>query len=161
MNGAHLHLLINHTPVIGFPIVALLLAIAYFRKSQELIRVSLWLLVLMVVAGAATFLTGEGAEDVIKRLPDFPDALFERHEALATASLVGAAILGVCTLVALFKARGAAIPRWVAAALLAGTVAASGVLAFTALAGGRIRHPEARSDFTLPPQDLQHTPPRN
>lgn len=150
MNGAHIHLLINHIPVIGFPIVALLLAIAYFRNSQELIRVSGWLLVLMVAAGAATYLSGEGAEEVVKQLPDFPEALVERHELFAMITVIAAALVGTLTVIALIKTRRGVIPRWIAGSLLAGAVAGSVLVALTGMAGGRIRHPETRPDFTMP-----------
>ena len=40
MNWAHLHLALNHVPVIGLPIVLLLLAWAILRRSTELLKAS-------------------------------------------------------------------------------------------------------------------------
>jgi uncharacterized membrane protein len=161
MNGAHLHLVINHIPVIGIPIVTLLLAIAYFRHSQELIRVSLWLLVLMIAAGAATYLSGEGAEEVVKQLPDFAEELVERHELLGTITVSAAALVGLLTVIALVKTKHAPMPRWMVGGLLVGAIAGSVLVSLTGMTGGRIRHPEVRPGFTLPPTDLQRTPQRN
>jgi len=42
MNGAHLHLLLNHIPVIGVPLGLLLLAFAFLRRSEEWKRAALW-----------------------------------------------------------------------------------------------------------------------
>ena len=38
MNIAHLHLMLNHFPVVGSVIVALLLVLALYRRSDELGR---------------------------------------------------------------------------------------------------------------------------
>jgi hypothetical protein len=39
LNGAHFHLLINHTPIIGTLASLLLLLVALFRRSNELKKV--------------------------------------------------------------------------------------------------------------------------
>jgi uncharacterized membrane protein len=151
MNGAHIHLLINHIPVIGIPVVTLFLAIAYFRNSQELLRISLWLLVLMIAAGAATYLSGEGAEEVVKRLPDYPEALVERHETLGMITVIAAALVGALTVTVLIRTRRGVISRGMAGVLLVGAIAGSVLVGITGMAGGKIRHPEVRSDFIVPP----------
>ena len=49
MNWAHLHLALNHVPVIGLPIVLLLLAWAIVRRSAELLKASFGLIILLAV----------------------------------------------------------------------------------------------------------------
>ena len=54
MSWAHLHLALNHVPVIGLPIVLLLLAWAMVRRSPELTKASLGLLVLLAIVTTAS-----------------------------------------------------------------------------------------------------------
>jgi hypothetical protein len=64
INWAHVHLMINHFPVIGMPIGILLLAYALVRKSEEVKTAGLGLFVLIALMTISVFLTGEGAEDM-------------------------------------------------------------------------------------------------
>jgi len=50
MNWAHVHLLLNHLPVVGTFFGVLLLLLALLRKSEELKRVSLGVFVLNLPA---------------------------------------------------------------------------------------------------------------
>jgi uncharacterized membrane protein len=150
MNGAHLHLIINHAPIFGALFVTILFAVALTRRSQELIRLSMWFVLVVVAAGAATYLTGEGAEDVVRNLPDYDEALVERHETLGKVTVIAAALLGVFTLVVLMRTRGREISRGIAVFVFAVVLLADGLIGFTSMAGGRIRHPEARPGFVTP-----------
>ena len=47
MNWTHLHLALNHVPVLGSLFVALLLIAGIARKSEELKRMSLWWFVIL------------------------------------------------------------------------------------------------------------------
>ena len=49
MSWAHIHLALNHGPVIGLPIVLLLLAWAIIRRSPELTKASFGLFVLLAI----------------------------------------------------------------------------------------------------------------
>jgi hypothetical protein len=83
MNPVHLHLLLNHVPVIGTGIMIVLLGYALLRRSTELVRVSLGMFVLLALAGAVVYLTGEPAEGVAEGLPGVSEAIMERHEEVA------------------------------------------------------------------------------
>ena len=63
MSVTHLHLLLNHFPVIGSLIVTALLAWALFRRSGEITRVSLGLVAAISVIAVIVFFTGEPAEE--------------------------------------------------------------------------------------------------
>jgi hypothetical protein len=65
MNWANVHIAINHVPVIGALIGFLLLAYAAWRRSPEVQRVTLGLLVLVGLSALAAFLTGDPALDVL------------------------------------------------------------------------------------------------
>ena len=113
MNGAYLHLLLNHLPVIGTIFGLLLLLFALLRKSEEVKRVALSVFVLTALAAVPTYLTGEPAEEVAEHLPGVAKALIEQHESAALLALSAALATGVVALAGLFLAwRSKQLPRW-------------------------------------------------
>jgi len=88
MNWAHVHLMINHFPVIGVLGAILLLLYALVRKSDEVRMVSFGAFVLIALITIAVFFTGHGAEDVVKNVPGVTEASIGRHEEMADIALV-------------------------------------------------------------------------
>ncbi|MBI4538266.1 MAG: hypothetical protein HY704_01980 [Gemmatimonadetes bacterium] len=151
MNPAHLHLLVNHLPVIGLIIAILLLAAATLARSGALVRASLGLLVFLAFAAVAVYLTGEGAEEVVERLPDVDDAFIEGHEEAALVAAIATGALGVVSLAGLWRfRRPRTIPGRFAILLLILSLVPAALLTWTAHLGGRIRHQEARPGWSAP-----------
>ncbi|MGH7696448.1 MAG: hypothetical protein ACRENH_15790, partial [Gemmatimonadaceae bacterium] len=88
MNIVHLHLLLNHVPVIGAALGSGLLAYALVRRNSELAKVAFILLSALGLLAVAVFFTGEPAEEAIEHLPGFSGAITEEHEELARLSTV-------------------------------------------------------------------------
>ena len=95
MNWAHIHLLLNHLPVIGTIFGVLRLLFAWLRKSEELKRVSLGVFVLTALLALPVYFTGEPAEKVVERLPVVAEPLIERHENAALFALLTAGGAGI------------------------------------------------------------------
>jgi hypothetical protein len=151
MNAAHLHLMLNHVPVVGTLIVLPLLAWAIHRRSAELLRVVLATFVAIGVAGAVVYLTGEPAEEVVEHLAGVVHTSIEAHEDAARVSLRLTGGLGLLGLVGLWRLRaGARTPRWLVVSAVAGAMVVMISLGWTASLGGLIRHPEAAVDFVAP-----------
>jgi hypothetical protein len=146
MNGAHLHLLMNHIPVLGTFFGLALLAFAAWKRSDELRKAALGTFVITALAAVATYLTGEPAEDGVKGLPGIIAALIERHEDAAGIALGGGIALGVLALGGLMWFRGGKpIKNWFNTLALAAAILVTGLMAWTANLGGQIRHTEIRS----------------
>lgn len=75
MSWGHLHLLLNHVPVIGTLLGLLLLLVAFGRKSEELKKVTLGLFVLIALVTVPVYLTGEPAEEMIENIPGISKAI--------------------------------------------------------------------------------------
>jgi len=151
MNWPHIHLIINHFPVIGFIFGLLFVLYAMIRKSDELKKTSLGFLVLVALITVPVYLTGDQAGDIMERLPDVSKSLVEQHAEAAAVSLTVAVILALVIFGGFFFfRRAAAIPRWFMALTLILTIVVNGLIAFTANLGGQIRHPETRKGFQLP-----------
>lgn len=144
MSVAHLHLLVNHFPVVGSVLGVLLLAVAMVRGSKELERTALAAFALLGVAAIVVYLTGEPAEESLERAVGIPEALVSRHEAVALAATVAMGVLGAMSLGALLGFRKRDIPRWVPTVVLVASVATASIMGYTANLGGQIRHTEIR-----------------
>ena len=151
MNWPHLHLIINHFPVVGFLFGLLFVAYAMIRKSEELQKTSLGFLVLVALVTVPVYFTGDQAGDIVKRLPDVSKSLVDQHGEAASVALTGAVMLGLIAASGIFFfRRAAAIPRRFMVLTLILTIAVNGLIGYTANLGGQIRHPEARKDFQFP-----------
>ena len=112
MSSIHLHLLLNHVPVIGTVLGVLLLAVAVARRSDELGRIALWLFALLAGTSVLVFLTGEPAEELVEKLPGFSEALTERHEEAALVATVVVGLVGLFSLAVLAIFRKRPLARW-------------------------------------------------
>lgn len=149
----HLHLLLNHLPIIVTALALLVLVIAMWRHNELLLRVSLWFFVGGAVSALPTYLTGEGAEHAVKHMPGVTEALIEKHSDIALIAAIVVGVLGLMALYALWRyQRPAMIPRPLVLTVLLAAVVGSGLMAYTGLLGGEIRHTEVRPGF-VPPAD--------
>jgi hypothetical protein len=155
MSTVHLHLLLNHVPVIGTIIGLCLLAWAVYRADQGIARATLGLFAILAVVALATFLTGEPAEEAVEGLAGVSEGAIERHEEAALLATVAVGILGAASLGALAWFRRRALPRRAMALMLALAMVPAGAMAWTASLGGQIRHSEIRADASVRVPDVQ------
>jgi hypothetical protein len=146
MDAGHLHLMLNHLPVLGVPALLALLVWGLARNMPTVARGALWLTLALGAVTAAVYLTGEAAEELVEGLPTFEERLVERHELVALWTTVMVVATGLLAAAALFGSarRGIhgsnALVRLVVMGLALSTVA----LGLTAWTGGPIGHPELR-----------------
>jgi uncharacterized membrane protein len=151
---AHVHLLLNHVPIIVTALALLLLAVALWRDDDTLVRTGLVFLVGGALSALPTYLTGESAEHAVEKMPGVTEELIDKHQDIALIAAIVLGVLGVAALWAIWRYRKPArIPRQLAVALLAATVVSAGLMAYTGLLGGQIRHTEIRPGFVAPPRD--------
>ncbi len=149
MSAAHIHLMLNHLPVIGTPVALALLLWGLLRRSRDVQRAALGTVVILAMVSYPVFLTGEPAEAQLEYADWYQERLVHEHEERGEAALIAILLTGGIAVVALWQSRG----KHPAAAGLGGITAAglglSAVLfGWTALAGGQIRHDEVRPGAT-------------
>lgn len=152
MDGTHLHLLINHLPVIGSALAAMLLVVAVALPAlrRGLLVGGVMIVVASGVGAAIALNTGETAEEAVEGLPGVTEALIHEHEERAELATVLAGITAVAGLGVFFLAgRRADPPAWAPAALGAAALVTFGAMAWTGYAGGQIRHTEIRGEGAL------------
>jgi uncharacterized membrane protein len=153
MNAAHLHLMLNHLPVVGSLGTLLLLLLAMARRSTEVGRAAMMAMVLVAIVTVPTYLTGQPAEKRIEHLPGVTESVIEPHEDNAKIALAGALVLGVIALVGLFGFRDRPAPGWLTGLLLILNLAVAVQFGRTASFGGQIRHTEIRPGAAAMPAD--------
>lgn len=144
MSPVHLHLLLNHVPVIGTVIALGLLAWAVLRGDERVGRASLGLLAVLAAVAVVAFLTGEPAEEAVEGVAGIPEALIERHEEAALLATIALGVTGALALAALLLGRRRTLSRGAMLVLLAVGLVPAGAMAWTANLGGQIRHAEIR-----------------
>ena len=145
MSLTHIHLLLNHFPVIGTIIGLALLAVAIARKNTELTKVAFGLFAALGVITVIVYFTGEPAEEAIESLPGFSEAITERHEDFALMATIVLASFGALALSVLAVFCGKSLPRWVTPFSLVLALASAAVMGYTAMLGGQVRHTEIRT----------------
>jgi hypothetical protein len=146
MNAAHLHLMLNHLPVLGAPFVALLLAWGLLRRQRALVRTGLGAAVLVAALAYPVFLTGEPAEHLVEDSAWFDEPRVHEHEERAEIGLIAILLTGTVAGLGLWQSRGGReVNRLFSGATLAGLALSAGLFGWAALAGGQIRHDEVRA----------------
>ena len=151
MNQAHIHLIVNHVPIVGSLFALILLAAGLLRKNDTLTQAGL---VAVLAAGLLCLpaqLTGEGAAKIVQDMPRVSRALIQDHGAAAELGfwvLESAAALALFSLLLLKSASPKA--RLLALLTLVAAVLSFGLLARAGYLGGQIRHTEIRDGFGTP-----------
>src|SRR5580692_2835668 len=113
MNFAHLHLLLNHFPIIGTLVGLGLFLISLVGENEDLRRASLIIFAAMALLSIPTFFSGTGAQGAIKKLPGVSEVLIERHQGAAMLAMVFMEVTGALALVGLWQSRTIPSPaRW-------------------------------------------------
>lgn len=151
MSSAHIHLILNHFPIVGVMVAVAIFSIGRLRRNALFQQLSLWLLVVFALAAIPLYLTGESAEHTVSRLPDVSKALIENHEKAAGVALVVIEVLGGLGLLGLLLfGRTTPLPKAFAVGVLVVALSATGLFAWTGYLGGQIRHSEIRRGGPVP-----------
>src|SRR4051812_2357700 len=146
MNPAHLHLLLNHLPVIGFGIGLALYVVAIVSKKLDLQRAGLVILFLAAAFTIITYVSGNDAREMLKKTPGISDPLMEAHETAALVAFVFMEITGFFSWIGLWTwGRPSRFARWNVGVVLILATLAFGLMSRAAYMGGAIRHPETEA----------------
>lgn len=148
MTPAHLHLVLNHIPILGilFGLIALFLGL--LRGNKTLQKVGLVAFIVAALITIPVFLTGEPAEHSIDKFPGFSHHMAHEHEELGEKGLILALILGLVSAAMLFLVKRNSAKEYKKG--LWGILILSLVSFFCMVLignhGGKIRRPEMRDE---------------
>lgn len=142
MSLAHLHLLLNHFPIIGTAVGLGLFVASFAVKTDELKDAGLVVLAAMALLALPAFFSGIGAQGALTQDPTVSSALIDRHEGAAILALLFMEITGILALAGLWQRH----PTPTSAAVLIFATITAGLMARVGNTGGDIRHAEIRSE---------------
>lgn len=147
MNSAHLHIVLNHFPLVITIITLLVAAVAFITKQPVIKRLALGMMVLIALSSAAAFLSGRAAEEE-KFGPGSPAMTqIERHEASASVTWIVGLVAGAVGLGGLLMSRRVTdVPIPIMAVAVVALLVSAFFFMRTSNLGGQISHPEIRSD---------------
>lgn len=146
MNPAHLHLLLNHFPTVGFGIGLGLFLVSLALKSNDLKQASLVVFIAMALLSLPTYLSGNAAHFAIKNEPDLSESLIAAHQDAALLGLIFMQFTGLLSWLELWRTRHVSRPlRWNLPAVAVLSLVTFGLMAKAANIGVEIQHPEIRA----------------
>src|SRR2546428_1186100 len=146
MNLAHIHLLLNHWPIIGAFVGLFLFLVAFLANSDDLKQTSLAFFTLIALLTIPTYFSGDVANEVLKESTPLPKELINTHQGAALLSLIFMEITGAVALIGLWRfsrmSRQASGPvaRWNYGVVLLLSIVTAGLITVTRHKGGAIRH---------------------
>lgn len=145
MNSAHLHLVLNHLPII-LPLIGLFIMIGGLVFRSEIVKRTAFLVfILGAILAIPTVLSGGNAEEILEMISDVDEKYIKTHEELAEKFAILCYVMGGISIVGLwlnyYKKPFATMVCYVTIFVCAITLYYG---KYTATTGGEIRHIEIR-----------------
>lgn len=151
MNGAHFHLVVNHLPIILPVVGSIVLITGMIFKSEAVKRTAFMIFILGAISAIVAMTSGEGAEDVVKKLNVVSKNIIHEHEETAETFAILCYILGGFSLLGLWASFK---QKTFSNIVSIGTLVFAFVVLFfakqTGTTGGEIRHTEIRTENSVP-----------
>lgn len=147
MNDAHLHLAVNHFPIIGLLFGIGIVITGIILKNNSVKNTAYFVFIIAAIFGAFSMKTGEGAEELVENLPGIGHDIIHEHEEIAEKFILLLYATGIGALISLiasyknYKFSTIATYCTLALALISGFLAKN-----VGTTGGEIRHTEIRNE---------------
>ncbi|HSP15740.1 MAG TPA: hypothetical protein VLV78_13425 [Thermoanaerobaculia bacterium] len=139
MNAAFVHLALNNFPPILNLVGLCILVGSLSARSATATRIALIVLLSAALIGVPTYLSGQRAQAIVKKVESVNVPAIEPHQEAALAALVFLIIEAVFVVIALIRPR----PGLTIAVLIVSILSTLTVL-YAARLGGHIHHPETQ-----------------
>lgn len=156
MNDAHLHMVVNHFPIIGTILGFGILVVGIFLKSNSVKNTAYCLFIVGAIFAFASMATGEGAEEMVEDMPSVGKHIIHEHEEMAEKLALVLYLLGVVSIGGLYlNLKNHAKANLVS--FLAITIGVVGIFLAQQVgtSGGEIRHTEIRTNSVQKPVNTE------
>lgn len=151
MNEAHLHLLVNHFPIIGALFGLGILITGMLLKNNSVKNTAYILFIIAAIFAAFSMGTGEGAEELVEDLPNIGKKIIHEHEEVAEKFAIIMYVTGLFGLLSFYTAlKNHKLAKTFSFITLAFALLAAVFSKSVGTTGGEIRHTEIRSNATIP-----------
>jgi uncharacterized membrane protein len=149
MNDAHLHLLVNHLPIIGTVFGLGILIAGILSKNNAVKNVSYVMFIVAAIFAYVSVETGEGAEELVEDMPNIGKKIIHEHEEMAEKLAIVLYVLGAISLLGLYtNIKNHSKAKLISIVALAIAAISLFLAQQTGTSGGEIRHTEIRNDYT-------------
>lgn len=146
MNDAHLHLVVNHFPIIGVLLGFMVLVGGIVMKNKTIQNTAYFIFIIGALATVASMTTGEGAEEIVEEIPQIGHEIIHEHEEMAEKMALILYALGIVSVLGWFlNVKEHAKARWFSIMALLLSIAGVFLGKATGTSGGEIRHTEIRN----------------
>jgi hypothetical protein len=146
MTAHHLHLLLNHFPIVGLLVMLAALLIALWNNNKMLLHFSLVGIIALTLMTIPLHETGEAAEDVVEKSTTINERIIEEHEEAAEWATPLMYISGALALIGLFfSLKRDGIPVAIKSVLIIILLMTQVAMIRTGYLGGKIRRPELQN----------------
>lgn len=145
MNEAHLHLLVNHFPIIGTILGLGILITGIILKNNSVKNTAYVLFIIAAIFAFFSMATGEGAEELVEDMPTIGKKIIHEHEEIAEKLALVLYVLGVISITGLyFNFKNHSKAKLLSYTVLIVSIVAVFLAAKAGTSGGEIRHTEIR-----------------
>jgi uncharacterized membrane protein len=102
MNGAHLHMVVNHIPIMGTIFGLGILITGLVKNNNTVKNIAYVLFIIAAVFAAISSSTGEMAEDLVKDIPSVGKKIIDEHAHFAGLLTLTLYVLGVTSAAGIF-----------------------------------------------------------
>jgi len=145
MNDAHLHLVVNHFPIIGTILGLGILIAGMILKNNSVKNTAYVLFIVAAIFAAFSMGTGEGAEEMVEDMTSVGKQIIHKHEEMAEKLAIALYVLGVISLAGLYlnfkKHAKSQLVSYVAVII---AIISVFFAQQTGTTGGEVRHTEIR-----------------
>lgn len=147
MNDAHLHLLVNHFPIIGTIFGLGILITGMLLKNNSVKNTAYILFIVAAIFSAFSMGTGEGAEELVEDLPNIGKQIIHEHEEIAEKFSIIMYATGLFGLLSLYTSiKNHKLAKTISFITLVLALMAAVFAKSVGTTGGEIRHTEIRSN---------------
>lgn len=147
-NSAHIHLILNHFPIIGTAMIIIVFGYAVFINNDKIKRLGLFMLVFIGLITIPVFISGNKAEGVVKGNEGVQEEFIEPHEDFAKISMIALEFSTAVSLLGLIIFRNnKALPVWFGFLILFMIIISNALMIYTGHLGGRISHNDIMVHF--------------
>ncbi|MBC5834165.1 hypothetical protein G6N05_04640 [Flavobacterium sp. F372] len=98
MNDAHLHMVVNHFPIIGLFFGLLILLFGIIRNNGTLKSTAYIIFIFCMIMGKVSMMTGDKAEHAVEEMAGFSHDYIHEHEEAAELFMKPLYVLGIVSI---------------------------------------------------------------
>ncbi|MFV5693203.1 hypothetical protein ACM55K_14355 [Flavobacterium sp. LT1R49] len=147
MNDAHLHMVVNHFPIIGTILGLGILITGIILKNNSVNNTAYALFIVAALFALASMSTGEGAEEMVEDMPNIGKRIIHEHEEIAEKLAIVLYLLGAISILGLvLNIKNHSKAKFISFVAVIVAIGSVYLTTLVGTSGGEIRHTEIREE---------------